>query len=354
MYSRRETMVWMAAGLACAASAAGAQAPVPSKRGEISYGAAVRPSLLTKDPDYARAIAANCDMLVAEGGMLWADIRPTRDVFHFDEADAAVAFASAHNMQMRGHTLAWYGAMPAWTEAISTALEAEAELTDHIARVMTRYRGAIQSWNVVNEPLVDDPSGPNDLRPSIWSRRLGPAYLAVALRAAHAADPAARLVVNEYDIEFVGPRFQRKRAAFVALIRGLVESGAPLHGVGVQGHLKGDLSIDRAGLADFAAEMKKLSLDVLVTELDVIDNKLPADVNARDLMVAEQARQFLSAICEGAPLSAILTWGISDKYTWVPMYYRRKDGLPNRPLPLDQVYAAKPFMSVISQFRLRV
>ena len=97
--------------------------------------------------------------------------------------------------------------------------------------------------------------------------------------------------------------------------------------------------------------MKDLGLAVLVTELDVIDDKLPADVAARDAAAAARARDLLSSLSEGAPLSAILTWGITDKYTWTPSYFRRPDGLPNRPLPLDASYAPKPLLTVIEDFR---
>jgi endo-1,4-beta-xylanase len=353
MHTRRETLRYAFAGVAaatCGLPIAACSADSPARSG-APYGVAIRPSLLATDLDYRTAVIANCDMIVTEGGMLWHDIRPARDVFEFTEPDAAAAFAVAHGMQMRGHTLVWYGVMPGWTQEIATAAEAERELTEHIQRVVSRYRGIIRSWNVVNEPLIDDPSGPHDLRPLIWKDRLGADYIAIALRAAHTADPNASLVINEYDIEFVGPRFRRKRLAFAALIRDLVDRGAPLHGVGVQGHLRGELEIDREGLADFSSQMKALGLSVLVTELDVLDDKLPPDIGARDAVAASRVLALLSGISEGAPLSAIVTWGITDKYTWTPMYYKRADGLPNRPLPLDLAYQAKPFMEVISRFR---
>ena len=203
MYSRRETL-----GAALAA-AAGLLAPpwagLAAKtlaEGATPYGAAVRAELIGRDPDYTRAIIANCDMVVPEAALKWADIRPDRETFDFEKGDRIARFAADQNLRLRGHTLAWYGAMPAWTEAIATAEEAERELSRHIERVVTRYRGAIWSWDVVNEPLVDDPSGPDDLRPSIWRRQLGADYIALALRLAHAADPNAQLVVNEYYIEY--------------------------------------------------------------------------------------------------------------------------------------------------------
>ncbi|GEO99160.1 beta-xylanase [Methylobacterium haplocladii] len=315
-----------------------------------SYGAAVRGDALANDPAYAEALAARCRVLVPEGGLKWPVIRPNRETFDFGEADRIAAFAGRRGIGLRGHTLAWYGGMPAWTDAITSRAEAERVLTDHIETVVSRYAGLITSWDVVNEPISDDPSSPKNLRSFVWSRTLGADYIPIAFRAAAAADPTARLVLNEYDVEFVGGRFAQKRDALLRIARDLVDSGAPLHAIGLQAHLPADRSIDRDGLQGFLREIRAMNLDVLVTELDVIDATLPSAVDARDLRVAETARTFLSAVSEVLPPSAILTWGISDRYTWVPMYFTRTDGLPNRPLPLDANMRPKPLMAVIERF----
>jgi endo-1,4-beta-xylanase len=251
---------------------------------------------------------------------------------------------------MRGHTLVWYGAMPDWTKDIATAADAEHELVGHIETVMGRYAGRIKSWDVINEPIPDDPANPSDLRPLIWRELLGDDYIALALRTAAAVDPTAQLVINEYDVEFVGDRFRRKRDALLHLVRTLKDSDVPLHGVGLQGHLRGELEIDREGLSGFVAEIRALGLDTLVTELDVIDDRLPGPPDVRDALAAARAHQFLAAVHAGARPTAILTWGITDKYTWVPTWFKRKDGLPNRPLPLDVDYQPKPLMRVIEHF----
>src|ERR1700744_5006202 len=241
-------------------------------------------------------------------------------------------------MEIRGHTLAWYGAMPAWTEEIQTRAEAERELRDHIETVVSRYRGAIPSWDVINEPLAEWPENESSFRPSIWARRLGADYLSIALRRAAQADPDARLVLNEYDVEFKGPRFAARRQALVALLRSLRDKGVPLHAVGLQSLLM---------------EIDSLKLDVLITELDVIDYELPGKISQRDAMVAGMAGQFLGAVCDVVRPKAILTWGISDRYTWVPIYFKRSDGMPNRPLPLDAYLKRKPLFDVINEFRHR-
>jgi endo-1,4-beta-xylanase len=355
MFSRRETLLGLAGALGSGAAFArpASLLTVGSKK-TIPFGAAVRPALLRTDANYTQAILAYCDQIVAEGGFLFGDLHPQRNTFRFEQADLVSTFATANRLNLRGHTLVWYGVMPSWTEEIASAAEAERELVRHIEMVVSRYKSSIRSWNVVNEPLRDDASRGTDLRPFIWQRRLGSDYIAIALRAARAADPAAQLVLNEYDIEFVGDRFRNKRAAFAGLVRSLLDAGVPLDAIGLQGHLKGELEIDKQGLGAFVAEMRKAGLDILVTELDVVDNRLPADARARDAQVASRAEDFIRAIAAEAPLSAVLTWGISDRYTWVPMYFKRSDGQANRPLPLDEDYRPKAFMQVIDRVRYGV
>jgi endo-1,4-beta-xylanase len=320
----------------------------------IPYGSAVRHDALASDPAYRAAIIADCQMIVPEGEMKWPDIHPARGEYRFEKADALVDFARQNNIAIRGHTLAWYGAMPAWTATIDSRAEAERELVDHIGTVVSRYRGAILSWDVVNEPLVDWPAGPTSLRPSVWTQQIGPDYLPIALRATASADPEARLVLNEYDVEYKGPRFAARRKALLELLRSLRDRDVPLHGVGLQSHLFAGRVIDRDALQAFLAEVNKLNLDVLITELDVIDYELPGKVSERDAMAADFAGQFLEAVCEVVRPKAILTWGLSDRYTWVPTYYKRRDGMPNRPLPLDADFRRKPLFDVIDEYRRKV
>ena len=317
----------------------------------IPYGAAVRVGALTSDMPYRGAIIANCQFVVPEGEMKWPDIHPARGEYRFEKADALMDFARQNKIEVRGHTLAWYGGMPAWTAAIDSRAEAERELVDHIETVVSRYRGAIPSWDVVNEPLVDWPEGPTSLRPSVWTRQLGPDYLPIALRATAAADPEVQLVLNEYDIEYEGPRFAARRNALLQLLRSLRERNVPLHAVGLQSHLFAGRAIDRDGLQAFLAEIAALKLDVLITELDVIDEELPGDIHQRDALVAGLAAEFLGAVCDVIRPKAILTWGLSDRYTWVPTYFKRSDGMPNRPLPLDADLKRKPLFDVIEEYR---
>jgi len=339
-----------AAGVLDTLPPAGLRSAAHAQAAGIPYGAAVKTELLDSDPQYTEALRTYCQMIVGEGGLKWADLRPSRDVFIFDQPDRQLEFATNNRMAMRGHTLVWYAAMPDWALEISTPEDAEHELVHHIETVVGRYRGRIPSWDVVNEPIADDPSGFDVIRPSVWSEQLGRNYIELSLRTASSIDPDAQLVINDFNFEEATTRSRRRRAAMMDLLKELKDKDVPLHALGLQGHLSGASEVDKDGLSRFVEDVNGLGLDILVTELDVIDDKLPGSIPVRDQIVATRVHDFLSAITDVVEPKAILTWGITDRYTWVPMWYSRNDGQPNRPLPLDAEYRPKAFLSVLQQF----
>src|ERR1700685_1992617 len=309
MLSRRQALTLAAAGLAGAAmtprpAAAGLTSAFAPKR--IPYGACVSFEPLQGEIDYRDALQTYCQQLTPEAGLFWGWLRPTAAQFRFDYADAVLAFAEANNMTMVGHTLVWYGAMPDWTKNIEGAADAERTMTEHIEKVVGRYRGKIKTWHVVNEPIDEANGDTPGLRPNVWLSNLGDRYMDLAFKIAHR--------------------------------------------VGLQGHVRGQYEIDRDGLYDFVAELHSLGLAVHVTELDVIDKELPGPIAVRDAIVGARAHDFLDAVFAAAPPESIATWGITDRYTWVPTWNKRSDSLPNRPLPLDANYQKKPLWDVIDYF----
>lgn len=351
MHRRQFVLGGLSAGLGAGALPALARAPAKAApRAAIPFGAAMRVDLLRDDPDYRRAVLEHCQVLVGEGGLKWIDLRPAADRFVFDHPDRLLAFADAHGMQMRGHTLAWYAGMPKWTEAITTKQAAERALYEHIDTVVGRYKGRIPSWDVVNEAISDNPAIDKPMRPSIWQDLLGTQHIDMAFRRTAAVDPKAQLVLNDFGFENPTGQCRAKRTAFLRLVKELKDRGTPLHAIGLQGHLPGEKEIDREGLSRFVSELHGMGLAILVTELDVIDDKLPPDPAIRDEIVASRAQAFLQAIGDVVRPEVVLTWGITDKFTWVPIWFSRKDGLPNRPLPLDASYQPKPLMRVIKAF----
>jgi endo-1,4-beta-xylanase len=331
----------------CPLGPAGAQ----TGRATIPFGVACNHYVLPTDAGYREALGRHADFLVAEGAMKWRYIKAKRESFDFTSADQVVRFAARNGQRVRGHTLVWCADNPDWVKTIGTAVAAEREMVTYIERVVGHFRASVRNWDVVNEPIAEKPSSEKDLREGTWPQHMGPRYIDIAFRAAHQADPGLELVINEYGIEGATDRDRLKRAAYRRLILELKSRGVPLHGVGIQAHLDGNVAVDMDGMTRFCAEMKGLGLKILITELDVNDYALPADTAERDRIVADRVRAFLSAVTAAVRPDSFCTWGLTDRYTWMPTWFKRKDGLSNRPLPFDSDLKAKPLWSVIQEFR---
>jgi endo-1,4-beta-xylanase len=337
------------AGIATAVSMAVMKATATAAAGKIPFGAAANHYVLPTDANYRAALARHCDVVVAEGAMKWDVIRAERTSFDFKHGDDLVAFAAQHGLQVRGHTLVWCEANPPWLKTLTTAGDAERELRRHIERVVSHYKQSIRSWDVVNEPIAEKPRNSMDLRPGVWPSLLGERYIDIAFKTAAEVAPDQQRVLNEYGIEHATPQDRLKRAGFNRLILDLKSRGVPITAVGLQAHLDGAQEIDKDGVAQFCRDMTRAGLDVLITELDVNDFTLPADAAARDAIVAQKTKDFLDAVFAGCRPKLICTWGLTDRYTWMPMWFKRTDGLQNRPLPLDGNLQPKPMMQVIAQ-----
>jgi endo-1,4-beta-xylanase len=345
---RRQFLLGTAASLA-AGSAGPARASRPIGR-RPGYGAALTLWDLQADPRLGEAIGQYCTQVVPVLELKWPTLRPDAHTFAFERADAILDFARQNDLTMRGHALAWYHDIPDWTKQIRETRAAEQAFVDHIGTVVSYYRDKLTSWDVVNEPIPDNPRKVTDRRDCYWSSMLGERWIPLAFRTAAAADPFVRLAINEYDIESAKDSFIAKRAAYRNLIQDLLDQGVPLHAVGLQSHLHAELEIDKDGLAAFVAELRSWGLEVLVTELDVDDQKLSGEPAQRDAIVAKRVDDLLTAITASGPLNSILSWGISDRYSWINQQFARQDKLPNRPLPLDASFQPKALMDVITKF----
>jgi endo-1,4-beta-xylanase len=316
----------------------------------LIYGAATK-SYLLADEQYSKALAAECGMLVPEAELKWNALRPTPDTYDFARADALLAYAESHNMLFRGHTLVWHEALPAWFQSTATPANAEQMLRSHISTVVGRYAGRIHSWDVVNEIIEPAYKGPDGLRTtSPWYQLLGERYIDIAFRAAAAADPNAILVYNEIWLDNDSPAADAKRTAVLNLIRKLKAAGTPIHALGIQAHLdEVMIGSNVEKLRAFIEQVTALGLKVMITEMDVRDRYLPADIATRDQVVANLYYNYLSAVLSNPSVIAVLTWGLSDRYTWNSTAYPRGDSLPVRPLPLDSGLNRKPAWNAIAK-----
>lgn len=301
----------------------------------IKYGAAISSHCL-RDEAFAAAVARECEVIVSEGDMKWGAVRPSPDQFDFSRADRFIAFAQSQRLAARGHTLVWHGDMPKWVGRTLNAHNAERHLLHHLNTVVGRYAGTVTSWDVVNEAVAPEDREQRGLRRSLWYELLGPRYIDLAFRAVAEADPDATLVYNEARLDYDTQEHERCRIAVLMLLERLVSQGVPVHAVGIQAHLDAtERRFNGARLQRFLDQLAGMGLDIYITELDVSERGLTGSVRDRDEAIAAVYAHYLDVVLEVPAVKAVLTWGLSDRYTWLNTTQPRMDGRPLRPLPLD-------------------
>ena len=311
-------------------------------RAGLLYGCAVAPKLLSSDAAYTQTILDQCDILVAENAMKWAALRPAFGQFNFDQADALLRFAEQHQMKLRGHNLLWHEALPKWFAAEVNRSNARQVLVEHIQSVAGRYAGRMHSWDVVNEVVWMKDGRPDGLRTSPWLELIGDDYIELAFRTARLADPTALLAYNEFGIELDTDDNQQKRDAVLLLLRRLKARNVPIDAMGVQSHMRAvDMpGFTGAGLKKFMQDVRQLGMQVFLTEMDMADKGLSGDTAKVDAAVADGYAKYLGAALSDPAVTVVLTWGITDRYTWLSWNKEKKVAEPVRPLPFDRGYKA--------------
>ena len=339
----RNSLAWANGGANAGAQAGIAALKDAAASRGILYGAGETQKHLMADPKLMRAFVAQCAILVPEWELKWDYLRPTPDTYNFAPADWLLNFTQQNNMKMRGHTLVWYQALPKWFDAYINAGNAQQMMLSHISTVVGRYAGKLHSWDVVNEAIDPADRRPDNLRNNSWLKFVGPDYIETAFRAAAQADPSAMLVWNENWMEEETSYGDKKRAAWLQHLGDFLKRNVPIHAIGIQSHLVGDHN-NLAGphFQKFLRDASALGLKILITEMDVQDNNLPADVSTRDGIIGNLYYQYLSTVLNEKAVIAVLTWGLSDAYSWMVGFKPRTDGNPVRPLPLDTNMAPTP------------
>jgi endo-1,4-beta-xylanase len=306
---------------------------VEAAKSGLLYGCAVDTGLLGRDEAYTALIRQQAAIVVAENSMKMGPMRPSPDQFDFSGGDKLVAFAEANGMKVRGHNLCWHRQLPRWFEGYASQKNARSLLVEHVRTVASHYAGKVQSWDVVNEAVAVEDGRSDGLRASPWLKLIGPEYIELAFATARVTDPKAFLTYNDYGVEAEDDASGRKRAAVLELVQRLKSKGL-VDAVGVQSHL-GVAERYGPGLSGFMAAVAAMHLDVYVTEMDVNDRALPADVAARDRAVAAAYGDYLRFVLQHQCVKSVLTWGITDAHTWLNGEDARADHLPERCLPFD-------------------
>ncbi|MGI5353749.1 non-reducing end alpha-L-arabinofuranosidase family hydrolase [Streptomyces sp. CA-252508] len=266
------------------------------------------------DATYTTIADREFNMITPENEMKWDAIEPSRGTFRFGAADRIVAHALEHGQRLRGHTTVWHSQLPDWVRAINDPSTLRSATNNHITTTMGRYKGKIYAWDVVNEAFQDGGSGA--LRESVFKKVLGSGFIEEAFRTARAADPAAKLCYNDYNIEDWSAA---KTQGVYRLVKDFKARGVPIDCVGFQSHFGagGPPAGFRTTLANFAA----LGVDVQITELDIAQ---------------ASPTHYASAVnaCLGVKrCTGITVWGVRDSDSW------RAD---EKPLLFDAAGKPKP------------
>jgi endo-1,4-beta-xylanase len=310
-------------------------------RAQLRLGAAVHD---TEVEAFAAAAGRDFNSMTPANALKWGSLLVDGKLGRYDfrQADALVNLALAKKVSLRGHTLVWgrYAGHghPSDLEATVQAApdprrELERLMTEHIGAVLGHFRGRITQWDAVNEPL--------DLFEAKWDdnvfyRTLGPEFVGQAFHIAHAADPSLELVLNEqlsrYDDEHAEKLF--------GIIQHLHDTGAPIHGVGLQSHLLSTVP-SIASLKLFMRRIADLGLFIEITELDA---RIGLFSDAPDPAAAQGRffREIAAACLEEPSCRGITVWGISDRHSWLDTFPPFDASRPNAPLLFDHDMQRKP------------
>jgi len=305
-------------------------------------------------------IKANYNIITPENSMKPQPTHPSEDTYNWTTPDAMVKWCEENNIKVWGHTLAWHAQTANWFfqgtngEPLTREL-AMARLKNHIQTEVGRYKGRVYGWDVVNEAINDRNGGTTEnLRNSSWIKAIGPDYLTLAFKWAHEADPNAQLYYNDYNIDQdtnydqTIPQYSGKHTSSMLLLKRLIAEGAPINGVGIQGHWH--LYTNIADVEKAIADYESLGLKVSISELDVTatgENSgafptrgggAPITPEALQKQAEVYAKLFDVFNRHAKSISRVTFWGISDRRSW-------RSG--QKPLVFDAQLQPKPALQAI-------
>jgi endo-1,4-beta-xylanase len=318
-------------------------------------------------------IKAQYDIITPENCMKPQPLHPSEGKYNFVTADAMVDWCQKNGLKVWGHTLAWHSQSPIWffqavneepdaaaaapagpparppqaaprdpnaprpsqAEMWRNSIKGEmasrevalARLEKHIKTVVGRYKGRITGWDVFNESIADGGDGTTEnLRNYSWYPVTGPEVITLAFKWAHEADAAAQLYYNDYNIEQGAVENKGKHASSMLLLKRLIKEGAPITGVGIQGHW--NLNVNLADVEKAIENYASLGLKISITELDVTatgSNSGALGVNQGSTTIppenfqkqAEVYGKLFEIFTRHADvIDRVTLWGLSDTRSW--------------------------------------
>lgn len=299
------------------------------------------------EPKYAETLVREFNLLSTTAST-WMIVHPEAKRWDFTLLDAMTLFAAQNGMKVLANNILWgargvdakgneiWNNYPAsYVHDKLTADQLRKILKDHVTTLVSRYRGKVKEWVVVNEPLNDTPNKSGGFRGDIFTRKLGAAnYVTEAFKTAHAADPEAVLILNEAGVAGMNEKSNR----FYNFVKDLLKRGAPVHAVGWQMHLShaDPKPLNFADVVKNIARFAALGLKVKFTETDVAAGGMEPELRG---YAQSQIYRALMEACLSAPACDEVTfWGFTDKHNW---YADELDDKDQDPLLFDVLYRQK-------------
>jgi endo-1,4-beta-xylanase len=369
----RTPLLALLLGVIVAAGVAGQQATAPTApslrdvapRGVLIGAALNGRQVAGGDPISSEIVARQFSSISPENVLKWGPVHPEPDRYAFEPADAYVALGQKLGAKVIGHALVWHQQTPRWVFEGKPGERADratalSRMRAHIETVVGRYRGRVHGWDVVNEALEED----GTLRKTPWLESIGPDYIARAFEYAHAADPAAELYYNDYNLWKPA-----KREAAIRLVKDLVRQGLRVDAVGEQAHwgvAEPELAAIDATIGELAAGT---GVKVMLTELDVDVLPRDPDMWGADLSKKATIKAATNIYPDGLPddqqrrlarrygdifalvvkharvMSRVTFWGVTDAQSWLHNF--PIPGRVNYPLLWDRQGKPKPAFDAV-------
>ena len=313
-------------------------------------------TFLRNDTKMLDLIAREFSAITPENALKWGPVNPAEKEWRFQVPDMFVDFGMKNNMYIQGHVLVWHSQVPHNLFVDDSGKQVSKEVLlkrmgNHISTLVDRYKGRINGWDVVNESIT-----PEGYRKSKWFEIIGPEFMERAFHLAHEADPKARLLYNDYNMD------NPKRRAFVVdLVNQYKKKGVPITGIGMQGHV----GLDYPDLKEFEASIEAFAatgMRVHITELDV--DVLPkTGTKTSEVSTNVEYQKSLNPYVDGLPaevedklthryealfklflkhrdkIDRVTFWGTSDDESWKNNFPVR--GRINYPLLFDRNHEPK-------------